>query len=175
MTKEVYYETSKEKIQAGEVELKPWKDLEKVGGEVSGVGYYSTKVTLTEDFLKDCGAVLEIESVNAGSGAVYVNGIKIGGFDFDRRKEDITNWLKAGENQITVEVSTTLNNRLLARGYYDMVGEMSRMLSDNANNGFESNDDKEDNTGLAFNVSTDVKGYGMTGIVKLHTYKKIAL
>ena len=56
-----------------------------------------------------------------------------------------------------------------------MVGEMSRMLSDNANNGFESNDDKEDNTGLAFNVSTDVKGYGMTGIVKLHTYKKIAL
>ena len=175
VTREVYYETSKAKIRAGEVELKPWKDLEKVGGEVSGVGYYSTKVTLSEEFLKECGAVLEIESVNAGSGAVYVNGTKIGGFDFDRKKEDITKWLKAGENQITIEVSTTLNNRLLARGYYDMVGEMSRMLSDNANNGFESNDDKEDNTGLAFNVSTDVKDYGMTGEVRLHTYKKIAL
>lgn len=176
VTTEVYYETSKEKLDAGCVALKPWKDIPEVGPEVSGVGYYTTTVELPEGFTETCGAVLEIGSTNTGSGAVYVNGHKTGGFDFDSRKVDITPWLVSGENTITVEVATTLNNRLLARGYYEMVGEMSRILSDNANNGFEAKDENDDKPeGLAFNVSSEVRDYGMTGEVKLHTYKKVIL
>ena len=42
MTREVYYETKKTMIDAGETELIPWKDIPAVGKEVSGIGYYRT-------------------------------------------------------------------------------------------------------------------------------------
>ena len=38
---------------------------------------------------------------------------------------DVTADLPAGENTVTIRVSSSLNNRLLARGYYDIVAGWS--------------------------------------------------
>lgn len=175
VTTEVYYETEKKNLEAGTIQPKPWKDIPEVGPEVSGVGYYTAKVGLPENWDEHCGAVLDIESVNGNSGAVYVNGQKMGGFDFNVRKVDISEFLKAGENTIVVEVSSTLNNRLLARGYYEKVSELSRILSDHANNGFDSDTKEDQPGGLSMEITTVPQDYGMTGQVKLHTYQKIHL
>ncbi len=177
VTKEVYYETLKPTIDAGTVDLKPWCELPAIGPDVSGVGYYSTSFALPENFDDNCGAVLCIESTNGGTGAVYVNGQKTGGFDLDDRTVDITPWLKAGENKITVEVTTTLNNRLMANGYYDQVTELSTQLSNSANNMFDSSEVEDEGgvPGMSFEVNPQMEDYGMTGEVKLKTYRSIKL
>jgi hypothetical protein len=153
VTKEVFYETKKTRIQAGRTELKPWKDIPAVGRDVSGVGYYTTTFQLPENWTESNGAYLKIGSTNGNSAAVYVNGRKAPGVDFDGLKVDIGNLLVKGENTIKVEVSSTLNNRLKARGYYDNVKDLISMF-----------------TGGNETVKTDVKDYGMTGKTTLVTY-----
>lgn len=172
ITHEIYYETKKTRIDAGSVTLKPWKDMEAVGPDVSGVGYYTTSVTLPEDWNETDGAILKIGSTNTNTAAVYVNGQKARAVDFDALSVDISELLQTGENTILVEVSSTLNNRLLARGYYDAVAKKSKMLSDNANNAFEGEGGDAETgkpDGLNFDVHTTVHDYGMTGDVTLIT------
>ena len=187
VTKEVYYETKKTMIDAGEVETLPWKDIPAVGPEVSGVGYYSTKVSLSADWSKEKGAVLSIGSTGGCTAAVYVNGEKAGAYNINKRVMEIGELLHAGENEIKVEVSSSLNNRLLARGYYETSLLNSMMLMAGASNGnpgaeqaAETGDISEAFEGAgedspmaaSMNISTTVQDYGMMGDVVLRIYQK---
>lgn len=177
VTREVYYETKKTKLEAGKVELKPWKDIPQIGPQVSGVGYYTCTVTLPKDWNNSQRGILKIASTNGCSAAVYVNGKKADAYDFNAKIVDITSLLVPGENTILVEVTSTLNNRLLARGYYDRVAELSRMLAANASNGHAGEaDGQNDQTAKeqdgkqshpAFNIHAMVQDYGLIGPVTL--------
>lgn len=125
-----------------------------MGEEVSGVGFYTATFRLPDDWSENNGAYLKIGSTNGNSAAVYVNGKKAPGVDFDRLEVDISRLLVPGENTITVEVSSTLNNRLKARGYYDRIPDIFSAMSDEGNE----------------TVKTEVQDYGMTGKTTLVTY-----
>lgn len=171
VTREVYYETKKTPLEIGETLLKPWKEMEKAGPQVSGVGYYRTKVTL-DVWDESQGAILKIGSTNGHSAAVYVNGEKAKAFDFDALAVDISDLLRSGENTICVEVASSLNNRLMARGYYEQGREFSKQLSDNANNAVDGSAEnrEEDNRSDIFDIHPVVRDYGMTGEAKLIRY-----
>lgn len=188
VTKEVYYETKKTVIDAGEVEPIPWKEIPAVGPKVSGVGYYDTVVRLPESWSKEWGAELCVGSTNGSSAAVYVNGKKAGAYNINRRRVEIGELLHGGENEIRVEVSSTLNNRLLARGYYETSLQNSLLLMAGASNGnagaqdaaesgniadaFEKPAGEESPMAAAMNISTTPQDYGMTGKIVLKVYHK---
>ncbi len=153
VTNEVYYETKKTKIQVGKTKLKPWKDIPAVGPKVSGVGCYTATFKLPETWASNNGAYLRIGSTNGNSAAVYVNGRKTPAVDFSNLTVDISDLLVPGENTVKVEVSSTLNNRLKARGYYDKVKTIKSMLD----GGNET-------------VKSSVQDYGMTGETILIPY-----
>ena len=179
VTKEVYYETEKTKISVGETALKPWKEIEAVGPEVSGIGRYHTTFELPEEWSEKNGAVLKIESVNKHTVRVWVNKKQADVVDFDALTVDVSDLLQSGENEICVEVTTSLNNRLLARGYYEKGKAFSMALAANANNanvGMEENQAEAGAESMPlFDVHTTVADYGMVGEVKLITYTKVAL
>lgn len=156
LTREVYYETKKERIVVGKTPLLPWKDLPMVGPAVSGVGRYATEVVLPDTWDDLHRAVLKLGSVCGNTAAVYVNGKKAPGLDFDRLSLDISSMLHGGRNHICVEVSTTLQNRLLDRGYYrDHVYPMS---------GISKDGEWSEETGLP---KAHVDDYGLTGGAEL--------
>ncbi len=78
-----------------------------------------------------------------------------------------------------IEVATSLNNRLLARGYYEKGKEFSKMLAGNANNANVGMDEEGEETGVdmapLFDIHAEVQDYGMVGNVKLVTYTAIEL
>ena len=173
VTNEVYYETKKTPLAAGETKLIPWKDIAAVGPEVSGVGYYTTTVNLPEGPTAGEGILLSIGSTNTQTCAVYVNGTKAENMDMNALTVDLTELLKPGDNEIRVEVSSSLNNRLLARGYYDRSSALSMQLADNANNanvGEGGAEEQKEGPGPLFNISAKVRDYGMTGEAKLIRY-----
>ena len=104
--------------------LAPWKDLPGVGGEVSGVAEYTATVVLDRDPEDDAVHVLDLGSTCGGLGSVRVNGGEPLGFDTSHPAVVVTGALKAGENTIEVRVASSLNNRMLARGYYDRVPDV---------------------------------------------------
>jgi hypothetical protein len=170
ITNEVYYTTKKTRIPVGNTALKPWKEIPKVGPDVSGVGYYTTKVTLPSEWSKNHGAVLTIESTNGNSAAVYVNGRKAPAYDFNKHAVDISELLVAGENTIQVEVSSTLTNRLIAKKYYEDKANPTSMLgSEIAGMDEEAMMENMSSLFAGFPKAT-VQDYGMTGEVKLVTY-----
>lgn len=89
--------------------LVPWKSLSGLynANRVTGVGYYTTSVTLPADWSAQTrGAYLDIESINQGTAAVYVNGEKVpGGVDVCNPTKDVSAFLKPGENTIRVVVT----------------------------------------------------------------------
>ena len=149
-TKEVYFETLKTLIDVGPTALIPWKDMPAVGQSVSGLGFYTTKFNLPGDWSDNNGAYLKVDSVGGSLAAVYVNGQKAKGFDFISGEVDVSELLKPGQNDIRVEVSTSLRNRLKQRGH------------SNANNSNEFNDYTPG--GYPYD------NYGMMGEAKLVTY-----
>ncbi len=114
---EVYIATQKTMIDAGGVSLVPWSETEAVGSGVSGVGYYTSTVTLTNTGAT--GWLLDIGSTNGASAAVYVNGVKAAAVDIDNPVVDISALLVEGDNEITAGVSSTLLNVLAANGTMD--------------------------------------------------------
>lgn len=188
VTKEVYYETKKTKIDAGIVETVPWKDIPAIGPEVSGVGYYTTMVELPADWSEADGAELVIGSTNGCTAAVYVNGEKAGVYNINRRTVEIGDFLRGGNNEIKVEVSSTLNNRLLARGYYDTSMQTTLHLMAGANNAnmdaveavktgdfstiLSETGGADSPMASVIHVTTTVQDYGMTGNIVLKIYKK---
>ena len=179
VTHEFYYETEKTPIEAGETELKSWREIPAVGEKVSGVGYYTAKVSLPENWSGSDGAYLKIGFANKCSVAVYVNGQKARAVDIDELTADVSEFLVPGENEIRMEVSSTLNNRLIARGYYEMGQKISMQVAENANNA--NMDQDADGSGdfntpsSLFDITYRVRDYGITGGVKLVTYKKMEL
>jgi hypothetical protein len=120
VTREVRPTTAVTRIDAGTGDLRPWLSL--VGPEVSGVGDYRSTVRLD-----DPGSgrlLLDLGSTAGGLGSVSVNGAAARGFDTSRPIVDVTDDVRAGDNTIHVRVSSSLNNRLLARGYYDRVPDI---------------------------------------------------
>ncbi len=118
-TREVRPTTAVTTLTAGRTALRPWRDIPEIGPEVSGVGLYTTTFVLDREPAPGERIVLDLGSTAGGLGAVRVNGGSPRGFDTSRPRVDITDDIRAGENAVTVLVASSLNNRLIARGYYD--------------------------------------------------------
>ncbi len=114
VTTEATVATLKTPIEVGETALLPWSQIEAVGNTVSGVGYYSTTVTLSD--VGAYGLMLDLDSTSGMLAAVYVNGVKADPVDIDNPVVDISGLVTEGDNEIMVEVSSTLMNALLANG-----------------------------------------------------------
>jgi hypothetical protein len=119
-SREVRPQTAITRLDAGTGPLRPWKDIPEVGPEVSGVGEYTATCTLDEPTAGDR-YLLDLGSTGGGLGSVQVNDGPVRGFDTSRPRVDVTADLQIGANTVRVRVSSSLNNRLLARGYYAKV------------------------------------------------------
>lgn len=108
-------------VDAGTGPLCPRKDIAEVGPEVSGVGEYTATVLLDDDPDGGYRYVLDLGSTAGGLGSIRVNDGEAKGFDTSAPLVDVSDDLRAGANNLTVRVSSSLNNRLLARSYYDKV------------------------------------------------------
>ena len=64
--------------------------------------------------------------------------------------------MHAGENTITVEVSSTLNNRLIARDYYRLAGERTAQMANNF-----------DPDAVTASITASTQDYGLVGKAKL--------
>jgi alpha-L-rhamnosidase len=124
VTREVRPTTAVTTLEAGTGRLRSWKDIPEVGPEVSGVGEYRASFQLDAEPRAGSRYVLDLGSTAGGLGAVRVNGGEAKGFDTAHPAIDVTDSLRAGENTVTVRVGSSLNNRLLARGYYDDVDDI---------------------------------------------------
>jgi hypothetical protein len=123
-TREVRPSTAITRLDVGTGELRPWQELAEVGAAVSGVGEYRTVLHREQAAEPGHRYLLDLGSTAGGLGSVQVNDGTVTGFDTSRPVVDVTGDLCAGDNLITVRVSSSLNNRLLARGYYDTVPDI---------------------------------------------------
>lgn len=175
VTKEVYYETNKNRIRTHIKELKPWKDIPEIGSDVSGVGYYSTEFNATAGQLQSRKLILKMDSIGGNTAAVYVNGQKADPVNPNHLSVDITAWVRPGANSLLVEVTSTLNNRLKERGYFDHSVEISQKISSlsvNRKNMGDADTDREavHSSGNSTYViaRVEVQDYGLMGHVWLY-------
>lgn len=111
-TEEYACRTDKKILRATLERLAPWEDIPEIGREVSGKGFYRAS------FFWDgaaSGAALDFGTVTQ-SMQVFVNGKKTDPVNMNLPRVDISSLLKVGENEITVEYSSNLNNLQLSRG-----------------------------------------------------------
>jgi hypothetical protein len=90
--------------------LKAWPDIPELA-DVSGIGTYTTTVTLPQTWKQGTGARLGLGQVT-DSFSLTVNGARIPSPNQLNATADIGSYLHAGRNTVTVRVSTTLINRL---------------------------------------------------------------
>jgi hypothetical protein len=128
-TREVRPTTAITAIDAGTGALRPWKDIPEVGPAVSGVGEYTATLSLVGTSANAKRYLLDLGSTAGGLGAVRVNRGAPKGFDTSHPIVDITNDLRAGDNEVTIRVASSLNNRLLARGYYERIVDIGLLLA----------------------------------------------
>lgn len=169
-TKEVYYTTKKTPLEFSDSPLKPWNELEisdnqlatlskgtKSMADVSGVGFYRSRFELPETW-NGLGATLEIGNAGGGTVKVFVNGNDAGCVDTRTLKLDISEHIHTGNNDIEIEVTTTLTNRMKQRGY----GEKGwRMRGPMAPKGMEN--------------FPETQAYGLQEYVRIVPYKLISL
>ncbi|MET0862233.1 MAG: glycosyl hydrolase [Microbacterium sp.] len=149
-SREVRPDTAVTTLDGGTGALRAWRDLEGVGPEVSGVGEYTAQFTL-DAIVGGARYVLRLGSTSGGLGSVRVNGGEARGFDTSFPAVEVTDDLRVGENEVVVRVSSSLNNRLLARGYYDALPDVfAQMVGD-----------------PTLTQQTDVHDYGLIGPVRL--------
>ena len=165
VTKECWYDTKKTLLDAGEVLTIPWKDIPAVGPAVSGVGTYTVTVEMPADWNDEKGAELVLGSTNGSTAAVYVNGQKAPVYNINSRTVEIGHLLQSGLNEIKVEVSSTLNNRLLERGYYATARAKSNVFLLKDGNAAPS-------AYITTPIETRVRDYGLTGETVLRIYRK---
>ncbi|GFF41933.1 hypothetical protein IFM58399_06440 [Aspergillus lentulus] len=92
--------------------LLPWKSISPELENVSGIGTYTTNFTVPD--IEDIGAYLSVGPI-FNTLRVWVNGCLVGPFAADNAAVDISNHIRRGEtNNVKVEVSTTLYNRIRA-------------------------------------------------------------
>ena len=149
-TREVKPTTAVTRLESPSRTLASWKDLDGVGADVSGVGEYAASLTLSSTDLDGGRLVLDLGSTSGGLGSVSVNGSEPRGFDTSRPVVDVTDLVRAGDNEVVVRVSSSLNNRLIARGYYDAIPDIALMLTNRQ--------------GVH---QTEVRDYGLRGPVRL--------
>lgn len=89
--------------------LEAWPDIAELTG-ASGVGTYSIDVTMPTTWQPGGSAILSLGQV-VDTMALAVNGTAVP-IDQLSAKADVGPYLRAGDNTITVRVSTTLNNQL---------------------------------------------------------------
>jgi hypothetical protein len=150
VTREVRPTTAVSRLEAGTRTLAPWKDIPEVGPEVSGIGEYTATLPLDQ---VEAGYryLIDLGSTGGGLGSLRVNDAAARGFDTSNPVVDVTADLRPGDNSVTVRVASSLNNRLLARGYYDKVPDIV---------------DKIMGTGARMQT-TDVHRHGLLGPVRL--------
>lgn len=122
-SREVRPTTAVTHLDAGVVRLAPWSELDAVGPEVSGVGEYTATLTL-DDVTAGSRYLLDLGSTAGALGSVRIGDGPARGFDTARPIVDVTAGVHAGTNTITVRVSSSLNNRLRANGYYERVPDI---------------------------------------------------
>jgi hypothetical protein len=127
-SREVRPTTAVDVLSAAGSELLPWSELPGVGPEVSGVAEYRAEFTLDAVAAPGERLLLDLGSTAGGLGSVVVNGGDAVGFDTSRPVVDITAAAREGVNTIVVRVASSLNNRLIARGYYDDIPDMGLFL-----------------------------------------------
>ncbi|MDO5618517.1 glycosyl hydrolase [Kocuria sp.] len=121
VTHEVVPETQVTVLHSEVDQLKPWSELPGIGPEVSGVGTYTARWHLDRAPAHGERWYLELGSTCGGLASASVNGSPAIGVDTSVSKADVTQFLVAGQNTVVIRVASSLNNRLLARGYYDDV------------------------------------------------------
>ena len=99
--------------------------------------------------------ILDLGNTSGGLGSVQVNGSDPVGFDTSSPTIDISGMVHSGKNEIVVRVSSSLNNRLIARGYYDDIFDVITLQV----------------TGKQQLHQTTVKAYGLQGPVRLLSVK----
>lgn len=151
VTREVRPTTTITRLKAGTGTLRPWKDIPEVGPKVSGVAENTATLHLDYEPQEGYRYLLDLGSTAGGLGSVRVNDGEAKGFDTSAPVVDVTDDLYAGDNTVTIRVSSSLNNRLLARGYYEQVPDIMALLG-----------------GLEPRMqSTEVHDYGLLGPVRL--------
>lgn len=128
VTREVRPTTAVSRLDAGVIELLPWAELDAIGPEVSGVGEYSTTLSVP-DLDPAARYVLDLGSTSGGLGWVRIGDGPVRGFDTSAPRVDVTADLRVGDNPVRVRVSSSLNNRLRARGYYERVPDIGAQLT----------------------------------------------
>lgn len=118
----ITYDTKKTMTQVEELEeLIPWSQIDVLGEDVSGIGFYTNTFTLPESWSAADGAVLDLKilddkNLGCSLAKVTVNGTIVY-VDQILFRVDIGNLLKPGEsNTIEIEVASTLANQLTAYG-----------------------------------------------------------
>ena len=127
VTREVRPTTAVTRLEVSDGEvLGSWTGLSGVGPEVSGVGEYRAVLAVPE-LEEGARYVLDLGSTAGGLGSLQIGDAPVRGFDTSRPVVDVTADLAAAgadEVDVVVRVSSSLNNRLLARGYYDRVPDV---------------------------------------------------
>ncbi|EEH67100.1 hypothetical protein HMPREF0058_0091 [Actinomyces urogenitalis DSM 15434] len=127
VTREVVPHTEVTAMHAASDRLAPWCELDGVGTEVSGVGEYRATVRL--DALPAGRVLLDLGNVGGGLSSVSINGSEPVGADTSAPVAEVTGLLRQGDNEVVVRVSSSLSNRLKARGYYDALPDVALMLA----------------------------------------------
>lgn len=122
VTTEVRPITVVTRADLGAVELGPWTQLVGVGADVSGVVEYRAVATVPA--LGEGRYLLDLGSTAGGLASVQVGDGPVRGCDTSAPVVDVTSDLREGEIEVVVRVSSSLNNRLKARGYYDRVPDI---------------------------------------------------
>ncbi|MEU6537076.1 glycosyl hydrolase [Streptomyces sp. NPDC047000] len=102
--------TSKDTVHVDLGKLTPWTGVPALK-DTSGIGTYTTTVTLPPSWKKGTGARLDLGQVT-DSYTLTVNGSQVPTPDQLGATADIGDYLHAGDNTVTVRVATTLINRL---------------------------------------------------------------
>ncbi|MEW1835983.1 glycosyl hydrolase [Microbacterium sp. NPDC079995] len=127
-SREIKPRTSITRLNTPDTSLRPWRDLPGIGPEVSGIGEYRASFTLPPQEAS-ARVVLDLGSTGGALGSVSVNGGTPTGFDTSHPIVDITEFVAEGTNRVLVRVASSLNNRLIARGYYDHVPDAILMMA----------------------------------------------
>ena len=90
--------------------LVPWSSIPELA-DASGVGRYTTTVTLPQTWAAGVGATLDLGTVN-DTFRVWANGRRVPPAGILNSRANLGNLLRPGVNTIEVEVATTLINRL---------------------------------------------------------------
>jgi len=90
--------------------LMPWSSIPALA-DASGIGRYTTTVTLPQTWAAGVGATLDLGTVN-DTFRVWANGQRVPPAGILNSRADVGNLMRPGVNAIEVEVATTLINRL---------------------------------------------------------------